>query len=104
MNSTVATTARIQAGEGRLYVCAFKDVFSNRVVGYSIDTNMKSRLAVAALNNAVAHRHIEGNNVAGCVVHTDSKNVKAKVFPSFVTHTPIDPRGYCGVGGVLAAS
>lgn len=54
-------------GEGKLYVCAFKDVFSNRIVGYSIDSRMKSRLAVSALNNAVARR----GDVAGCVVHTD---------------------------------
>ena len=25
-------------GEGKLYVCAFKDVWSNRIVGYSIDS------------------------------------------------------------------
>jgi putative transposase len=54
-------------GEGKLYLCAFKDVFSNRIVGYSIDSRMKSRLAVAALRNAVARR----GDVAGCVVHTD---------------------------------
>ena len=35
--------------EGKLYLCAIKDVFSNRIVGYSIDSRMKSRLAVAAL-------------------------------------------------------
>ena len=29
--------------EGKLYVCAIKDVFSNRIVGYSIDDRMKSR-------------------------------------------------------------
>ena len=33
-------------GEGKLYLCAVKDVFSNRIVGYSIDTRMKSSLAV----------------------------------------------------------
>jgi transposase InsO family protein len=54
-------------GEGKLYMCAFKDVYSNRIVGYSVDSRMKSRLAVAALNNAVARR----GDVAGCVVHTD---------------------------------
>lgn len=58
-------------GEGKLYVCAIKDVYSNRIVGYSIDSRMKSSLAVAALNNAVARRRIEGGDVAGCVVHTD---------------------------------
>src|SRR5690606_15337311 len=32
--------------ERKLYVCAVKDVFSNRIVGYSIDSRMKSSLAV----------------------------------------------------------
>ena len=41
--------------------------FSAAIVGYSIDSTMKSRLAVAALNNAVARR----GDVAGGVVHTD---------------------------------
>ncbi len=36
--------------------CAFKDVYSNRILGRSIDARMKSRLAVAAVNNAVARR------------------------------------------------
>jgi transposase InsO family protein len=54
-------------GEGRLYVCAIKDVYSNRIVGYSIDSRMKSSLVVAALSSAVARR----GDVAGCVLHTD---------------------------------
>ena len=58
-------------GEGKLYLCAIKDVYSNRIVGYSIDSRMKSRLAVAALDNAVARRHADGADVAGCVLHTD---------------------------------
>lgn len=56
-----------RTGEGKLYICAVKDVFSGRIVGYSIDSRMKSRLAVAALQNAVMRR----GDVAGCVVHTD---------------------------------
>ncbi|WP_218721072.1 hypothetical protein [Nocardia sp. MH4] len=28
--------------EGKLYLCAVKDVFSNRIVGYSIDSRMKA--------------------------------------------------------------
>lgn len=56
-----------RTGEGKLYLCAVKDVYSNRIIGYSIDSRMKSRLAVNALNNAVARR----GNVAGCVLHTD---------------------------------
>ncbi|WP_121830083.1 IS3 family transposase [Streptomyces sp. S1] len=54
-------------GDGKLYLCAIKDVFSNRIVGYSIDSRMKSRLAVTALENAVARRE----NVDGCILHSD---------------------------------
>ncbi|HET6672793.1 MAG TPA: IS3 family transposase [Agromyces sp.] len=56
-----------KTAEGKLYLCAIKDVFGNKIVGYSIDSRMKSRLAVQALENAVAIR----DNVAGCVVHSD---------------------------------
>ncbi|APX32206.1 integrase [Brachybacterium sp. P6-10-X1] len=53
--------------EGKLYLCAFKDVFSNRIVGYSMDGRMKARLAVNALDNAMIRR----GDTAGCVVHSD---------------------------------
>jgi transposase InsO family protein len=56
-----------RTGEGKLYLCAIKDVFSNRIVGYSIDSRMKSRLATTALHNAVARR----GDVAGCILHSD---------------------------------
>ena len=56
-----------RTGEGKLYLCAIKDVFSNRIVGYSIDSRMKSQLATQALNSAVARR----GEVAGCVLHSD---------------------------------
>ncbi|TIH40169.1 hypothetical protein D4765_03345 [Subtercola vilae] len=60
-------TTWIPASEGKLYLCAVKDVFGNKIVGYSIDSRMKSALAVNAPNNAVAMR----GDVAGCVVHSD---------------------------------
>jgi hypothetical protein len=56
--------------EGKLYLCAVKDVWSNRIVGYSIDRQMTSRLAVEALRMAVARRGGAGA-VTGCVVHSD---------------------------------
>ena len=46
--------------EGKLYLCAIKDVHSNRIVGYSIDSRMKASLAVAALRNAVSLRSPQG--------------------------------------------
>ena len=51
--------------EGKLYLCAVKDVFSNRIVGYSISHRMKSRLAVDALTSAVVRRAVEGASTAG---------------------------------------
>jgi putative transposase len=53
--------------EGKLYCCAVKDVFSNRIVGWSIDDRMTAQLAVAALRTAVARRRPD----ATVVVHSD---------------------------------
>ena len=53
-------------GEGKLYLCAIKDVHSNRIVGYSIDSRMKADLAVRALRNAIALR-----DPARTSVHSD---------------------------------
>ncbi|ALB03373.1 integrase [Kocuria palustris] len=53
--------------EGKLYLCAIKDVCSRRIVGYSMGSRMESRLAVNALVNAVSRRA----PVAGCIVHSD---------------------------------
>ena len=55
-----------RTAEGKLYLCAIKDVASNKIVGYSIDSRMKAALAVAALRNAIALR-----DPAGTIVHSD---------------------------------
>jgi transposase InsO family protein len=52
--------------EGKLYLCAVKDAFSGRIVGYSIDTRMKASLAVAALRNAIIFR-----SPVATIVHSD---------------------------------
>ncbi|CCH74861.1 hypothetical protein BN11_4900004 [Nostocoides australiense Ben110] len=64
------------------------------------------RLVTDALRQAITARRFSGTgwDATGLIHHSDSKTVRAKVFPGFVTHTPIDPGGYRGVGGVLAAS
>src|SRR4051812_47434062 len=46
--------------EGKLYCCAIKDLFSNRIVGYAIDERMTAQLAVTALRTAVARRQPSG--------------------------------------------
>jgi putative transposase len=53
--------------EGKLYLCAIKDVYSNRIVGYSMDARMTAGLAVSALRNAIALREPDGT----VVVHSD---------------------------------
>jgi transposase InsO family protein len=55
-----------RTSEGKLYLCAIKDVYSNRIVGYSIDSRMKASLAVSALHNAIALRQPHKT-----VVHSD---------------------------------
>ena len=52
--------------EGKLYLCAIKDVYSNKIVGYSIDSRMKASLAVAAARNAIGQRTIDGT-----ILHSD---------------------------------
>lgn len=53
--------------EGRLYMCAVKDGWFNRIVGYSIGPRMQASLAVRALENAVTQR----DHPVGTVVHSD---------------------------------
>jgi transposase InsO family protein len=53
--------------EGKLYLCSIKDVFSNRIVGYSIDSRETAELACSALHQAIARRQPSGT----VVVHSD---------------------------------
>jgi putative transposase len=52
--------------EGKLYLCAVKDCYSNKIIGYSIDSRMKSALAASAIRNAIALR-----SPAGTICHSD---------------------------------
>jgi transposase InsO family protein len=53
--------------EGWLYLTVFIDLFSRRVVGWSMDSRMKSRLVTDALRMALWQRRPE----AGLIVHSD---------------------------------
>jgi transposase InsO family protein len=92
-------------GEGKLYLCAVKDVWSNRIVGYSIDSRMKSRLAVAALDNAVARRRVEAGEVAGCVLHSDrgSQFRARKMQRALAHHAMVGSMGQVGSAADNAA-
>lgn len=91
--------------EGKLYLCAVKDVFSNRIVGYSIDSRMKASLAVDALGSAVARRRTTGDEVAGCVVHSDrgSQFRSRKFLRALGNHAMVGSMGRVGACGDNAA-
>ena len=87
--------------EGKLYLCAVKDVYSNRIVGYSIGSRMKARLAVAALDNAAARR----TDVAGCILHSDrgSQFRSRKLHRALARHRMVGSMGQVGSAGDNAA-
>ena len=90
-----------KTAEGKLYLCAVKDVSGNKIVGYSIDSRMKSSLAVNALTNAVAMR----GDVAGCIVHSDrgSQFRSRKFLRALTAHRMIGSMGRVASCGDNAA-
>lgn len=87
--------------EGKLYLCAIKDVFSGRIVGYSISDRMKARLAVNALDNAISRRP----DAAGCILHSDrgSQFRSRKFVHALNRHHLIGSMGQVGAAGDNAA-
>ena len=72
--------------EGKLYLRAIKDVCSNRIVGYSIDSRMTAELSVAALRNAVAFR-----NPHGTTLHSDhGSQFRSRKFVELLRETGIN--------------
>lgn len=82
--------------EGKLYLCAIKDLWSNRIVGYAMSGRMTSHLAVAALEDAVARR---GTDLAGCIVHSD----RGSQFRSRRFVRALARHGLCGSMGRVGA-
>lgn len=83
--------------EGKLCLWAVKDVFSRRIVGYSISDRMKARRAVDAVNNAVARR----GHVTGCIVHSDrgSQFRSRKFLRALRYHGLVGSMGRLGAAG-----
>jgi transposase InsO family protein len=64
-------------GEGKLYACIIKDVFSNRIVGYAIGPRMTAKLARTALRAAIARRQ----PVRVVIVHSDrGSQYRSRIF------------------------
>jgi putative transposase len=66
----VADVTYIPTREGWLYLAGVEDLFSRRVVGWSMDATMTSRLVVDALEMALARR-LKGSSSSSLVAHSD---------------------------------
>ena len=82
-------------GEGKVYLCCVKDVWSNRIVGYSINERMTSELAVSALRMAIQRR-----NPTGTTVHSD----RGSQFRSRRFQAELDRHGLVGSMGRVGAA
>lgn len=87
--------------EGKLYLCAIKDVCSNKIVGYAIDKRMKASLAVRALENAVMQRGYP----KGTIVHSDrGSQFRSRRFQKALKrHKLLGSMGRVGAAGDNAA-
>jgi len=83
-------------GEGKLYCCLVKDLFSNRIVGYSINERMTKHLAVNALRSAIARRQFIGT----VIVHSD----RGSQFRSRDFVAVLKAAGLSGSMGLVAAA
>ena len=97
----VADLTEHRTAEGKLYLCAIKDLWSNRIVGWAIDERMKARIVVAAIEAAVARR----GDVAGCILHTDrgSQFRARKVHRALARHRMVGSMGNVGTAADNAA-
>ena len=88
---------------GKLYLCMFKDLWSNKIVGYSMSNRMASDLAVAAIRNAARLRN---HDVAGVVVHTDrGSQFRSRAFGRELNaHNMIGSMGRVGAAGDNASA
>ena len=82
--------------EGTLYVCAVKDACSKRIVGYALGERMTARLAVAALELAIARRSPEDT----VVVHSD----RGSQFRSQAYTAALEEAGLVGSMGRVGAA
>ncbi len=57
----------IRTRQGWLYLAAVMDLFSRKIVGWSLSPSMPTELVCSALNMAIAHRHPQ----EGLIVHSD---------------------------------
>lgn len=63
----VSDITYIQTNEGWLYLCIVMDLYSRRIIGWSMDDNMKTELVIKAVDMAVNSRE----TTEGLIFHSD---------------------------------
>jgi len=84
----VSDITYIWTQEGWLYLTVFIDLFSRRVVGWSMSSRMKARVVIDALRMVMWRRHPE----AGLIVHSD----RGSQYASKAYRRLLDANGFVG--------
>ena len=75
-------------GQGFLFLAAVQDVFSRRIIGWSMRDNLQAELVLDALGTAVS---IRGQDAAGVVAHSDhGSQYTSLVYGSYAKQSGID--------------
>jgi len=82
--------------DGKVYCCAVLDVFSRRIVGWSIADHIRSELVVDALRMATWRRQPD----PGAIVHSD----RGSVYTSWIFGHRLREAGLLGSMGRVASS
>lgn len=71
------TNTEHSTAQSKVYCCAIKDLFSNRIVGSALNQRMTSQQAVSALRAVVARRPPDGV----VIVHADRGSISGTELP-----------------------
>ena len=78
----------LRTGEGWLFLATVIDLFSRRVIGWSVATDMRTSLVADALEMAVATR---GGAVTGVIFHSDRGSIHLRRFRRALRRPGRDP-------------
>jgi putative transposase len=78
----------VQTGQGFLFLAAVQDVFSRRIIGWSMRDDLQAELVLDALGMAVSAR---GGDAAGVVAHSDhGSQYTSLVYGAYAKQSRID--------------
>ena len=78
----------VQTGQGFLFLSVVQDVFSRRIIGWSMRDNLQAELVLDALGMAVSAR---GGNAGGVVAHSDhGSQYTSLVYGTYAKQSGID--------------